>query len=458
VNDQELHQNEYSDQYEEQVAEKSQTASKFANNWQRNKIKLARTYQEKVNAINNLVVQKREEKKLTLTDGRVLTDFASCSYLGLDQDSQVIEAGKQIDDFGVNFSASRKHVRIEPLDTLENLLSEIFCGASATVFTSVHLTHLGFIPLLASGEMPSYPIKENGPLFIVDKRAYPCLQINRGLMLQFGHIINVNFENEKEIEMAFQTASRQNMTPISVSDSVISMGGISPIHLLFDLADKYEGYVYLDDAEGTSVYGKNGCGYALDALNNVFHPRMILVGSLSKGFGANGGVLVLPTKADGEMVKDFAMPYLFSSPPCTSIINSAIASAKVHLSGEIVTLQNNLWDNVDYFDSLNRCPTLPATDNVAMRSIVVGNENKAIEYAEKLQKAGFLVTVGIYPAMAIGEALLRVSITANHHQQEIAELCKYINKYVESTHHKIEQAILHAAFSLLHIKKNSLDR
>ena len=419
--------------HEKKKSEISPLGYKFANNWQKKKIHLAKQHQFKAfDKINNLTVIKRVGKTITVEDGRQMVEFACCSYLGLDTDERVVNAGKdKLEDYGVNLAVARTRLRVEPFDILEELLSKIFCGASVTIFTSLHLTHLGFLPLLASGEMPSYPIKKNGPLFIMDTRAHACLQINQGLMDQFGQVTRIDFRKKDDIIALFQLADKNHQTPISISDSVVSMGGIVPVQLLLELAEKHKGYVYLDDAHGTSIYGKNGCGYTLDLLKNHFHPRMIITPALSKGFGTNGGVLALPTKKDTEMVKRFDSNYLFGNPPPISIINSSIASAKIHLTDEISQLQKKLWDNVAYFDSLNKSHTNYLDDQAPIRGIFIGDEHKAIECTAKLQKAGFFVTAAMYPTVALGQSILRIAISALHTKEEIFELCKHLNQYVD---------------------------
>jgi 7-keto-8-aminopelargonate synthetase-like enzyme len=162
---------------------------------------------------------------------------------------------------------------------------------------------MSFLPLLSSGEIPSFPIKKS-PLFIMDKFAHNSLQMQISALKMLNcEIKRINFQDKTLLEDSFKEAFNEGKTPISVSDSIISMGGVNSSKLLIDLAEKYSGYVYLDDAHGTSVYGKYGCGYALSELNEIFHPRLIITPSLSKGFGSNGGAIALPTQADKDFLK-----------------------------------------------------------------------------------------------------------------------------------------------------------
>ena len=406
--------------------------AKFSNNWKKKKILNARKHQFKIfDKLNNQIVDVREGRTIKLSSGKELIDFASCSYLGLDTDKRVIRAARNnLEHQGVNFPVARTRLRMENLVKLETCLSEIFCKAAVTTFTSLHVAHLGFIPLLSSGEMPSFSIKENGPLFIMDKVAHACLQIQRGLMEQFGEVIVTDFNDIQKTTDFFKKAFKENRTPISLSDSVISMGGVAPIKELLDCAEKCEGYVYLDDAHGTSIYGNNGCGYVLDLLEGNLHPRLIFTPSLSKGFGTNGGVLALPTIKDIDFVKRFAEPYLFSNPLANAIVNSSLESAKIHKTDELKKLQNNLWKNVKLFDSLIDKNTINISSKTPIRGVFVGDENKTIDAGIKLFDKGFFVNAAMFPTVALKKGILRIALSSIHKEKDIIELCNYINSII----------------------------
>jgi 7-keto-8-aminopelargonate synthetase-like enzyme len=410
--------------------------SKFLNNWQKKKILTSKQYQSKAfEKINNLVVKARQKRQIFLSDGTQLTEFMSCSYLGLDQDKRVISSSADITQYGVNFAVSRTRMRIESSLTLEKLLNKIFLGHCVT-FTSLHLVHLGMLPLLASGEMPSYPMKRNGPLFILDKTAHASIQINQGLMQQFGEVNRIDFNHTCKLEEQLQLAQTTKRTPIIIADGVGSMGGKIAIQSIFKLADEYEAYVYLDDAHGVSVYGTHGCGYVLNELG-YFHPRLILAVSLSKAFGAHGAAVVLPTIDDENITREFAIPYVFSNPLPATIINSAIAAAYIHLSDEISTLQNSLQSKISHFDqelahSSIQSKIINYQSTSPIRGLLIGEENKAIEITDKLRSQYQLaVTAAMYPTTAKGKAILRITLGADHQLSDIENLAHCLNQLIE---------------------------
>ena len=137
------------------------------NNWQKNKIIRSKEFQSKAyDEINNLIVTERNGKQILLADGQQVTEFMSCSYLGLDQDKRVVAAAiNSINRCGVNFAVSRTRLQIEAGVTLERYLGKIFNSYCVT-FTSLHLTHLGLIPLIASGECQATPLLKMEVFFL----------------------------------------------------------------------------------------------------------------------------------------------------------------------------------------------------------------------------------------------------------------------------------------------------
>lgn len=404
--------------------------------WQKKRILESRDHQYKAfQEINGLVVRERQGKNIILTDRSELVEFISCSYLGLDQDERLVQAAiKNIHRCGVNFAVARTRMRVESFEVLERLLNKLFCNSYTTTFTSLHIAHLGMLPLLGSGEMPSFPFAKNGPFFILDKTVHSSVQITRGVLNQFGPVVLRKFHPISEVEKQFVYARENGFTPIAIADGVGSMGGLIPVKKLLEFAEQYEGYVYLDDAHGISVYGTHGCGYVLDTLEANFHPRLILAASLSKGFGTNGAVIAVPTKEDEEIVKRFCSPYLFSNPLALAIVDSSIASAHIHLSEEIYALQNKLTDNILYFDKLmeplHHHQVVNLHINSPIRGIFIGDEFKAIEYATHLKKNGLMVSAAMYPTVAKGNSLLRITISADHSKENIYKLCNHIKQLI----------------------------
>ena len=391
-------------------------------NWQKRKIDRSLKYQTRVFSehINELVVAKRDGKVITLDDGRKMVEFVSCSYLGLETHTALKKAViDAIERFGVQVSVARTRVKVDLFPQLEARLNQIMHGAHTLTFNAVTPCHIAVLPLLASGTLPHFTFSKK-PYFIMEKTAHATLQINRGLLQQFGDVVRIDFQDTARIEEAFRYAASQGLTPISVSDSVGSMGGVAPVAQIVRLAHQYDGYAYIDDAHGTSIYGDYGSGYVMACLGHRLDERIIIAGSLSKAFGSHGGFIACHAAETINFIKTYGTTYAFGGPPSLPGIAACVAAADLHLDGTVAARQEKLQNVIRYFDEVfgkteivNRGTTMP------IRGILIGNEDLAITMCKKLHDRGFATTVAMYPTVEEGHAILRCALSALHESGQI---------------------------------------
>lgn len=391
-------------------------------NWQRNKIEKSVKYQTRVFSenINELIVTEREGKKIRLDDGREMIEFVSCSYLGIETHKKLkVAVYEAMERFGVQLSVARTRIKPDIFRDIESKLSAIMKGACTLTFNAVTPCHIAVLPLLASGALPKYTFS-NKPYFILEKTAHATLQINRGLLQQFGDVARIDFQDQKKIEEAFKFAYDNGLTPISISDSVGSMGGVAPVKFLTKLISQYNGYAYIDDAHGTSIFGENGSGYVMECLDNKLDDRIIIAGSLSKAFGSHGGFIACNFEETIKFIKTYGTTYAFGGPPSLPGMAACLAAADLHLDGTVARRQVQLQDVIAYFDEkfadtdvINRGTRMP------IRGILIGNEDTAITMCKKMHQHGFATTVAMFPTVAEGNAILRCAISALHEKEHI---------------------------------------
>lgn len=155
-----------------------------------------------------------------------------------------------------------------------------------------------------------------------------------------------------------------------------------------------------------------------------------MASSLAKAFGAVAGVIVVPTKEDARMIQRFSPTYIFGGPPPLAIIDSAIASARIHLSDEIYVLQRTLQENIHYFDQQLHEHIINSNTASPIRGVFIGNEFKAIACTKELRRRGFAVVIAMYPTVAKNNSILRVSISASHTRAQIASVCENIRDVI----------------------------
>lgn len=409
--------------------------SKSIENWAKRRIRLSRAHQELIFSygLNELTVARRWDRHVELPDGTELTEFVSCSYLGLETDPRLSEAAAQAArHYGVQFASARTRMRAHPAQEYEAMLGQIFRGHTVT-FCAVSNAHLGLFPLIGSGELPSYPTSPEGICWILDQSAHASMQVMRGILEQFGPVIRIPFERLQDVSEAFKMAQERRLTPISVSDSIGSMGGLLPVGPLLELAERHSGYVYMDDAHGTSIMGEDGCGYALHSIKGKLHPRLILLSSLSKAFGATGGAVTLHTEEDANFVRRFCTTYIFGGPLSLPGVAAGVASARIHLSPEIAELQRKLWSNVALLDKLLGPELGNHGLSSPIRFVKVGDEKRAIDVAMRVRKHGFALTTAMFPTVKKGEAILRIALSAAHRPEELEALSEAVRHSMATT-------------------------
>jgi 7-keto-8-aminopelargonate synthetase-like enzyme len=361
----------------------------------------------------------RDGKRITLADGRDAVEFINCSYLGLDTHPALIEGAREVvEKFGVHFCCARSRLTIEPNIELEATLSSLF-RARAITFPSVTAAHMSVLPLVASGDLLPKGLPRRTRL-VFDKNAHASMQYLRPILAEEAASTSVIAHNDLHaLEQHARDAAAANETLVYLADGVYSMGGVCPLPELIDLTERYPLVLYLDDAHGTSIFGANGEGLARGAWPGTLPESVIITYSLAKGFGCNGGGVLLPGEWQEHRVRSFGMTYGFSAPLDFSIVGAALASATLHTDGTVERLQKTLRSRVSLFDKLVGAET---HDFSPIRRIVIGDEDAARTVGEQLLDRGFLVSVAFFPVVARAKAQLRVCLGVDHTDEQIRGL------------------------------------
>jgi 7-keto-8-aminopelargonate synthetase-like enzyme len=369
--------------------------------------------------LTGFTVLERQGKKVALEGCGEFTEFISCSYLGLEAHPALIEAAtKAMQKTGIHLSSSRSAMRPKYLGELEVLLGEIYTGSSVSVFTSTSNVHLGVLPLLGAGALPTYPVRRS-VRWLIDKTAHASMQVLRGILQQFGAVSRVDASDVDALTGALIDSSNAGETPVLLVDGVGSMNNLVVVSELSQSLKGFGGYVYVDDAHGISIIGEHGAGYAFSDMKSQLPDNVILAGSLSKGFGGAGGFVVLSSASDIAVVNDSANPLVFGHSIMVPMLAANVASAEIHLSNEIIVRQKNLWRNVDYFDELTDGRMLNFESKSPVRGASFLNEVEGLRAARVLREKGVIVFPVFYPIVASGQSMLRFAFSSDHEESDI---------------------------------------
>lgn len=362
-------------------------------------------------------LEARGPGKRARVNGHDVVEFMSCSYLGLDTHSDVIAAAKNVlDAWGVHVCCARSRMSIEPLFELEAGLSRLF-GGHAITFPTVTAAHMSVMPLLAEGLLAG--LDGRRVCFIYDRFAHASMQYLRPLLAVHATVVTCEHNDLHDLERLIAEARNRNEAPVYVGDGVYSMGGVAPIRELVAMSRDSGLALYIDDAHGTSIYGTRGEGYVVEALGGALPPNVIVPFSLAKGFGCNGGGVVMPTAEDAACVRELGQTYAFSAPLDFSIVGAALAALRLHEDGTVAQLQTKLRENTMLFQDAMQLPRDPASP---IQMIVIGGSDAVIAKAAQLMERGYFVPAAFFPVVPKELAQLRVVMSAAHHRSDIVGL------------------------------------
>jgi glycine C-acetyltransferase len=164
------------------------------------------------------------------------------------------------------------------------------------------------------------------------------------------------------------------------------------------------------------VLGSHGRGI-VDHFN--LHGKVdIKVGTLSKAFGVMGG-FITGKKDLIEYYRQKSRQFLFTN--ALSIPDTAALIETVNIMEESDELLKKLWSNAEYLKKeLKQAGFDIGHSETPITPVMVGDENKAKEFAAKLFEQGILVAAIKFPMVPIGTARLRLIPSAIHTTDDLA--------------------------------------
>lgn len=348
--------------------------------------------------------------------GRKLYHFGTTGYLGLEHDPRLKQGAMEaVEAYGTQFPVSKTYISHPLYNELESLISDIY-ESPVVITKNSTLGHLGVVP----------SVVDDSDGVILDHQVHWSLQsaVNP-LKLRSVPVEMIRHNNLQMLEDKIKKLQSKCSKIWYMADGMYSMyGDYAPIDELMQLMNKYSQlHIYFDDVHGMSWKGKNGSGYVMSVLKHL-PERIVLFGTLSKTFGASGAVMVCKDKKIQQKIKNFGGPLTFSVQLEPASVGAAIASAKIHLSDEIYTMQQELMDRISYFKECLKDTSLPViVDNDSpIFYIGAGMPETGFNLVNRLMQSGYYVNTGIFPGVPIKNTGLRISISRNNQKEEMQGL------------------------------------
>ncbi|MFV3077182.1 aminotransferase class I/II-fold pyridoxal phosphate-dependent enzyme [Niveispirillum fermenti] len=355
--------------------------------------------------------------ELRRADGHRFVNFSCCSYLDLDQHPRVIDGAiAALRRFGVlDHCIPRARVQLPALLELEASLGELF-EVQVVSAISASVASAGLLPLLGSGHLSG----GRRPLMIFDKNCHVSMSQAKPACADETEVLTCRHHDLDFIE----DMCRRHPTVCYVCDGSDSLGGYAPVADLSRLQERYGLYVYYDDSHSLSISGRRGAGHVRSTMAGL-DERTIIVATLNKAFGASGAAIMFGGQSHETLriVERFAGALSYSQPMNTAAVGASMASAEIHRTGELSTLQARLRQKIALFDSL--VPTPQAGAGFPIRLVSVP-DTQVVELGRALFAAGYYVSPVFFPIVARGTAGLRVMMRVGQGDETIRGLCGMI--------------------------------
>jgi 8-amino-7-oxononanoate synthase len=206
-------------------------------------------------------------------------------------------------------------------------------------------------------------------------------------------------------------------------------GDIAPLPDLLALAKEYDAIIYLDDAHATGVLGANGAG-TCDYFN-LYHSRIIQMGTFSKALGGLGG-FVSASAAQIQYLLNKAKPLIYTTalpPPLLASARAALQWVKSHPAQ-----RKKLRRNADFVrTALSEMGFQVGQGITPIIPLQIGQSEKALDFSKRLLDAGFLIPAIRPPTVSEGSARLRISLMSTHTQTQIARLLEALRWVGQAT-------------------------
>ena len=368
---------------------------------------------------NNTEDESLDGRHITI-GGKKLLYFGSCGYLGLEHDER-LKAGaiRAIEKYGTQFSSSRAYVSSVYYRQSEEMLRSMFSDRPVLLLQSLTLGHLSNIPLLVG----------NDDAVILDSQVHDSVQTAVQLLRTRDiHIEIIRHNRMDMLENRIRVLKNDYKKIWYMCDGVYSMqGDYAPIKELYKLADEYEQlHLYVDDIHGMSWAGPNGAGYV--SSQGEFHSRLYLTTGMTKAFGTAGGLLVFPEEKSYQLVKNTSKAFIFSIQMPPSILGATIESARIHLSKEIYSLQEELSDKMHYFNTTAKKLGLPLIKetNSPIGFIGVGKPDVGYNMVRRMMNKGYYFNLSVFPSVSYNNTGLRIPVNRMNTYEDIESLLQEI--------------------------------
>ena len=355
---------------------------------------------------NERIIVSPQGAVIRVADGKEVLNFCANNYLGLANSQTLKDAAKEaIDSHGYGVSSVRFICGTQDLHKqLEASISRFFGTEDAILYAACFDANGGvFEPLLNEEDA-------------IISDALNHASIIDGVRLCKAQRYRYANADMDDLEEQLKKSQAQRYRLI-VTDGVFSMdGNVAPLDKIYELAEKYNAMVMIDESHSAGVVGRTGRG--VTERYNLRGKIEIITGTLGKAFGGAIGGFTTGKKEIIELLRQRSRPYLFSNS-----IPPMVAAAGIKMFEMIDAtndLQDKLHSNTEYFVKRMKDAgfDIKPTES-AICAVMLYDAKLSQDIATRLLDEGIYVTGFYYPVVPKGQARIRVQISAAHEPEHL---------------------------------------
>ena len=340
-------------------------------------------------------------------EGRKVLNMCSNNYLGLAGHPEIKKAAiDAINTYGIGAGAVRSIAGTMEIHVkLEEKVAQFKHMDAALVYQGGLLANVGTIPILIRKEDVVFS-EELNHASIIDG-----MRLSSAKKYVFNHMSTEDLDNK------LKEYRKEGKRSLVVTDGVFSMDGdIAKLKELSEMREKHDTMLYVDDAHGEGVLGKNGRGI-VDHFN-LQGKVDVEMGTFSKAMGSMGGFVAGSSELI-DLLRQKARPFLFSSglnPADAASVMKAIEILKKDDS-----LIRKLWKNTEILQSgLKNAGFRLTNTKTPITPVVTGDEKKTVEMSRILYRdEGIFASPIVFPTVAKGVARIRLMPSAVHSEEQM---------------------------------------
>ena len=376
--------------------------------------------------MGDAVVDQADGRRMRV-DGHWLTDFASCNYLGLDLDPEVIAGVPEyLARWGTHPSWARGIASPALYQQIEDEVGELLGVEEVLAFPTLTHTHNGVLPALA-GE---------GTL-LVDVRAHRTM--HDAAVLARGGGATVRRFRHNDVGHAERLLRGATRSPrILCMDGINSMTGNPPdLPAFAALARAHDALLYVDDAHGFGVIGERSGydpspygrrGNAIVRFFGESYDHVVLAAGFSKAYSSLLAFVACPAPLK-QFLKVMVPSYIYSGPVPVASLATALLGLQVNQRrGD--ELRAQLYQKtqilLDYLDKLGIATS--NTSGFPLVELAVADPADLDAVGLHLFDRGIYVTLAPYPVVPRKEAGFRIQVTAANTREQLDTLLSVLSE------------------------------